>query len=1408
MSRLRSNRTLHAFVFTVIFISLMIIGSSSWLIIYPTDTDTSTETPPDTSPYFISEIDSFDGKQHVPVPTPEGIEIFGTNGKYERNEEKGATTGYTLKWNKTVLRDDRYYFTALDSTLGSAYAESLEAMKGCVAGTHYYEIVDNATGQVISKNHVLTIKPVTFTVEVGQGPVFTTADKPYVSITMTADDGKATITHKHSFTRDNYVATTAIGYTYQNTGNVVPVNTVKNIVPDMMSINATAVNMNNYAVPTTYDLNVTLLPTVKATATGKYYADLVQALGAETSGKVIPLQSFTSDKIYTSGTDYNHVIDANCTIASGVTLYIPFDTSESWSTSRINNVTYHMPTQACSTGASSYNDASKQANVVKVCDGVTVMANGVIHVAGNVSGAQNSLHGSGLTNGVHSQITLGADSKIEAYNDIYCYGFIDGFGNGSYVKMNSGNMVVVYTVVEHRGGAVYLSTIGGVATDGVTGLGGQQGMSNALNKMPDLVSAPFNRFYIRSVTSNLIVPASGNGGGKVTGYADLDAYSDHNVTMVNLVGNANDGTLQLLELDPGSRIECTFNPDLDTAFEGEYGKNILNVYGSADLNALSLTVSAKGLIDVTLSTDKVYFPISHYWKITLNRIDESSTAVLYSAAQDIKLLPGAELTVGPGVTLQVDGEIAVYSTEDAQYLVESGTGTREYHVTTAAVLNVAGTLYAYGLGGTVNPIGADAKLVINEASVTIKEINTTTINGKVIYSIGGFYDQEIGDNVWIVYHSADLSANGNVYTGGEVALMHSLTAGQEYAAHSYVEVVDGKEVMKYAWRQVSYANLTYVSNGGTAVASQTLPYWSDEVVSLSSITLPTPTLTNCDFVGWYTDPSCNETYSASKAILSGDMTLYAKWKIDIHFEYSYDETFTTSPSLNPPDDITVYLTGGSAALPTVSTAYSFVGWFVDNADWNDTGKIINEINASVVKVLKQSDGKCVVYGRWTQDARYTITYISNDSIYATVTVPVEESTVLLTPTLVGYRFIAWYDAEGNKIGDAGASYTPTSDTTLYARWVELYTINYNANGGSVSVSTVDIDAGSSTTLPTPTRANYKFLGWYTTASGETKVGDAGASYTPSADITLYAHWQGYTVTYNANNGSCDTSSQTYEGTALKLPSATRDGYTFDGWYTKASGGTEIGDAGANYTPTSDITLYAHWTKNSDGCVTPDTLITLADGTQVRVDSLKGDEMLLVWNLETGKLDIAPIMFVDSELEAEFEVIKLIFSDGTEVKVIYEHGFWDYDLNKYVYLDRNASEYIGHSFAKQNGDALERVVLVDVQIETVLTTAWSPVTVGHLCYFVNGMLSMPGGVGGLFNIFDVDAETMTYDYEAMERDIATYGLYTYEELNAIAPLSREMFEAAGGAYLKISIGKGNLTEEELIYMIERYSCYFE
>lgn len=227
------------------------------------------------------------------------------------------------------------------------------------------------------------------------------------------------------------------------------------------------------------------------------------------------------------------------------------------------------------------------------------------------------------------------------------------------------------------------------------------------------------------------------------------------------------------------------------------------------------------------------------------------------------------------------------------------------------------------------------------------------------------------------------------------------------------------------------------------------------------------------------------------------------------------------------------------------------------------------------------------------------------------------------------------------------------------------------------------------------------------------------------------------------------------------------------------------------------------------CITPGSLITLADGTTKPVEELTGNEMLLVWDMQAGSFSSAPILFIDSDEASNYQIINLYFSDGTTVEVIDEHAFWNCNLNEYVFLREDAAKYIGHWFEKQTTDDSGKLTRTSVQLSSVeisceYTTAWSPVTYGHLCYYVNGMLSMPGATQGLINIFEVDATSMSYDKEAYERDIQTYGLYTYEEFCAILPVSEEVFNAFNGQYLKVAIGKNLLTENDIITLYARYS----
>ena len=73
----------------------------------------------------------------------------------------------------------------------------------------------------------------------------------------------------------------------------------------------------------------------------------------------------------------------------------------------------------------------------------------------------------------------------------------------------------------------------------------------------------------------------------------------------------------------------------------------------------------------------------------------------------------------------------------------------------------------------------------------------------------------------------------------------------------------------------------------------------------------------------------------------------------------------------------------------------------------------------------------------------------------------------------------------------------------------------------------------------------------------------------------------YTITFDANGGSVspETMETDENGKLSALPTPTRDGCTFDGWYDAKDGGSKVS---ADKIYTEDTTIYAHWTKNSSG----------------------------------------------------------------------------------------------------------------------------------------------------------------------------------------------------------------------------------
>lgn len=265
-------------------------------------------------------------------------------------------------------------------------------------------------------------------------------------------------------------------------------------------------------------------------------------------------------------------------------------------------------------------------------------------------------------------------------------------------------------------------------------------------------------------------------------------------------------------------------------------------------------------------------------------------------------------------------------------------------------------------------------------------------------------------------------------------------------------------------------------------------------------------------------------------------------------------------------------------LPTVTRAgYEFVGWFTD-----PTGG--TQITSSTIPT-----GPTTYYAHWTANTYIAIFdpqggTLANANDYWKYVTMGQPYGALPTPTRSGYTFGGWYtDPSGGTQVTSQTIVTTPNDHTLYAHWTAVaanVTLYFDAAGGTVSPTSRQVTEGQAYgTLPTPTRSGYTFAGWYTRATG----GDAATAQTVAGDedVTIYAHWTGesLTITFNANGGTVSEASRTVvRGSQYKrLPIPVRDGYNFDGWYTAATGGTQV--TAGDY-PSASTTLYAHWSNGT------------------------------------------------------------------------------------------------------------------------------------------------------------------------------------------------------------------------------------
>lgn len=389
-----------------------------------------------------------------------------------------------------------------------------------------------------------------------------------------------------------------------------------------------------------------------------------------------------------------------------------------------------------------------------------------------------------------------------------------------------------------------------------------------------------------------------------------------------------------------------------------------------------------------------------------------------------------------------------------------------------------------------------------------------------------------------------------------------------------------------------------------------------------------PTRVGYVFGGWYADEACTIEFDFSSKI-TVNTTVYAKWQesLTVTFEYE-DGTFIDTVSVLSGNKITATETSIS------KTGYRFDGnWYAKAANgsvsetpfdfdsaveanmtlvpgWIKTYTVTFEYeDGTAAKVDVVDSGTEITLPSSVTTEYYIESIVSDDTSYNEgQTVTIEKDMTFTITKIDVYTVVVKYSEDnsetlytnrdglvtpttlnptnGNLVfdgwkyngNDFDFSTKITTNMVIEAKWRYVASVTFNANGGTVATEStaVNEDTGKLATLPTPTKDNAIFDGWYTSDSYTEQV---TTNTVFDTNTTIYAKWIDiYTITFDVNGGvGTYDSVKTDENGNITLPATdpTYEGHLFQGWYTGPDF-VNSEQVTSSYKFTSDTTIYAGW----------------------------------------------------------------------------------------------------------------------------------------------------------------------------------------------------------------------------------------
>lgn len=265
----------------------------------------------------------------------------------------------------------------------------------------------------------------------------------------------------------------------------------------------------------------------------------------------------------------------------------------------------------------------------------------------------------------------------------------------------------------------------------------------------------------------------------------------------------------------------------------------------------------------------------------------------------------------------------------------------------------------------------------------------------------------------------------------------------------------------------------------------------------------------------------------------------------------------------------------------IREGYRFDGWYLTD----------NYLTEQKVKFPYQVDGDRTLHAKWVK--RCTIKFDTKEGGTEIPDVVQDEDYTVAKPadpTRENYRFAGWYLGGSEYNFDSVVS----QDLTIEAKWVLQCYLVFDLGYGEESnvyyktaPKDIGLTVGTDELKKNPSRAGFKFMGWYTEKDGQgTKIEDDKFPYVlEKMETVFYAYWkESFTIVFAADNETSETSDvAVLKGDAITEQEAPAtpvyENYRFDGWFSERNGGgTEFKAGETVFADDTPKKYYAKWVR--------------------------------------------------------------------------------------------------------------------------------------------------------------------------------------------------------------------------------------